>query len=96
MKSGEIQHFRYAVIRGVPSPDEDHRLFDQKGQSDGKQKLGNMAGLMNRAQAEAFHQGSDHPDQKRCDDQPGPETHEDADLIGEISAQHVERGVGKV
>ena len=31
-----IQQFRYAVIHGVPSPDEDHRLFDQKGQPYGK------------------------------------------------------------
>ena len=55
-----------------------------------------MAGLMNRAQAETFHNGPERPDQKRCDDQPGPETHDHADLIGKISAQHIKRGVGEV
>ncbi len=90
MKAGKVQRWRYAEIDRALAPDDLHDLLDREREAEGEQQFGDMAVLVDAAQAETLDPGADRAGQQRRDQQRRPEAEPAADLKSEEGAEHVE------
>ncbi len=95
-KRHEIQRGRHAIVDRQFAPEHLHDLFDDEGEPESEQKLGDVAEAMQPPQAVALDQRADNADDQRREDEPRPEADPPADLEAEIGAEHVEARVGEV
>ncbi len=92
----EIERGRHAIIDGQLAPDHLHDFFDDEGEAEGEQQFRDVAEPMDAAQSEPLDQRADDADEERRDDQSRPEADVPRYLEAEISAQHVEAGMGEI
>ena len=86
----EIEQRRDAEIDRALAPDDLHDLLDHEGEAEGEQQFGDMAVLVDAAQAVALDAGADRAGQQGRNQQRRPEPEPPADLETEEGAEHVE------
>ena len=87
---------RNPVRDGLPTPDHLHQLDDDVRQPEREQQLGNMAPLVHAPQSPALDHRADHKQHERRKHQRRPEADPGTDLVGDVSAEHVEARVREV
>ena len=92
----KVQQRRHPVVDRALAPDDLHQFFDREGQAEGEQEFGNVAVLVDVAQAVALHRDAERAGEQRREDQRRPEPEPAADLEAEEGAEHVEAGMGEV
>ena len=79
------------------APDHAHRLVEEQDQAEGRQHLGQMIAVIERAQRHDLeHDADDHRGRNGDDDRQDERARPLIDGRGEIGPQHVKRAVGQV